>query len=347
MAESGISLRELVERLGGALRGDANDAEHRITRVGTLGEAQPEALSFLSNPHYRHLLANTRAGCVILAAADAEACPAPCIVTNNPYLYYARAVPLIYPPDPIASGCHPEATVSSRAEIASSASISVGAVLGAGAKLGEAVYVGPGCVIGERVSIGRGTRLNAGVTVIAAATIGEDCILHPGAVIGADGFGLAWNGANWERVPQLGSVIIGNHVDVGANTTIDRGTIGNTVIEDDVKLDNLIQIGHNVCIGAHTAIAGCTGISGSSTVGRNCLIGGQVGIAGHLTIVDGTVITGKTLVNHSIHRPGQYSGALPMDDSARWHRNSARFRRLDQLARRLRKLEQYERDMDL
>jgi len=347
LAETGISLRELVDRLGGTLRGDAKDSEHRVTRVGTLGEARPDALSFLSNPHYRHLLANTRAGCVILAAADAEACPVPCIVTSNPYLYYARAALLICPPHPIGSGCHPQATVSSQAEIDPSAYISVGAVLGAGTKVGESVYIGPGCIIGERVRIGRGTRLNAGVTVIAEATIGEDCILHPGAVIGADGFGLAWNGSNWERVPQLGSVIIGNRVDVGANTTIDRGAIGNTVIEDDVKLDNLIQIGHNVCIGAHTAIAGCTGISGSSTVGRNCLIGGQVGIAGHLTIADGTVITGKTLVNHSIHRPGQYSGALPMDDSARWRRNSARFRRLEQLARRLRKLEQHDGDRDL
>lgn len=341
MGKEGITPAQLVARLGGSLRGDADVV---LTAVGALASAGPHALSFLANPRYRGQLAATRAGCVVVAADAADLCPVTAIVAADPYVYYARAAALIVPAQALRPGVHPDASVDPGAEIAASAWIGPRAVVEAGVTIGEEVFIGPGCIIGAGVRIGTGSRLSAGVTVLAAARIGKDCVIHPGVVIGADGFGIAWDGTKWIKVPQAGSVVIGDGVEIGANTAVDRGAIEDTVIEDGVKLDNLIQVGHNVRIGRHTVVAGCTGISGSTTIGARCMIAGQVGIAGHLTIADGTVITGKTLVSHSIHEAGRYSGALPMEESGRWRRNSARFRSLDELARRLMRLERRTKD---
>ncbi len=343
MSREGITAQELVDRLGGALRGKG---ETLLRRVGVLDTAGPDALSFLANPRYRSRLPATRAGCVVLAAGDAEQCPVPAIVTENPYAYYAQAAALVVPPEPVHPGVHPDATVHPHAQVDTESWVGPRAVIEPGARVAAGAAIGPGCIIGSGVQIGAGTRLSAGVTVLAAARLGRNCLVHPGVVIGGDGFGIALDGGRWIKVPQLGSVLIGDDVEIGANTAIDRGAIDDTVIGDGVKLDNLIQIGHNVRIGAHTVIAGCTGISGSTSIGSRCMIGGQVGIAGHLTIADGTIITGKTLVSHSIREPGQYSGALPMDESGRWRRNSARFRALDGLAKRIMRLERANKDKD-
>ena len=342
MNEEGIRLGDIVSRLGGELRGDA---QRRVSCVGALDSAGADALSFLANPRYRNRLAETHAGCVILGAQDAEACPVPVIVAADPYVYYARAAALLADVHLMRAGVHPDASVDAAAEIHPGAWIGACAVVAAQARVSDGAFVGPGCVLGEGVEIGERSRLVANVTVLARAHIGSDCLLHPGVVIGADGFGIAWDGERWLKVPQLGGVRIGNQVEIGANTAIDCGAIGDTVIEDGVKLDNLIQIGHNVHIGAHTVMAGCTGVSGSATIGARCQIGGQVGIAGHISIADDTVITGKSVVNHSIHEPGgRYSGALPMEESRSWRRNSARFRSLDEFARRLKRLERLNRD---
>ncbi len=337
----GISLGELVDRLGGSLKGDP---DIRLTGVGTLSTANEAALSFLANPHYRSQLASTRAGCVVLGADDADESPVAAIVAGDPYVYYARAAALIVPEPEVAPGIHPSSVIHSTARIDSTAWIGPHAVVGKNTEVAAGASIGPGSVLGDDVKVGAHTRLSANVTVLAGATLGERCLLHPGVVVGGDGFGIAWDGDRWIKVPQLGSVEIGDDVEIGANTAIDRGAIENTVIEPGVKLDNLIQIGHNVRIGAHTVIAGCTGISGSTTIGPRCMIAGQVGIAGHLEIAGGTLITGKTLVSHSIRESGQFSGALPMDDSRKWRRNSARFRNLDELARRIAQLERKSKD---
>ena len=344
MNGKGISLGELVERLGGTLEGP-EDA--RISGVGTLAASGPGALSFLSNSLYRSQLSSTRAGCVVLRAEDAAHCPVPAIVTDDPYLYYARAAALILPERPVAPGLHPSAVVDASARIDGSAWVGPNAVVGAGAEVGPGASIGPGCVIGEGVRIGADSRLSANVTVIAGARMGSRCLLHPGVVIGGDGFGIARAPERWIKVPQLGSVEIGDDVEIGANTAVDRGAIENTVIEDGVKLDNLIQVGHNVRIGAHTVIAGCTGISGSARIGARCMIAGQVGIAGHISIADDTLIMGKCVVSHSITEPGgHFSGALPMEESRKWRRNSARFKNLDELARRVARLEHRSKDRE-
>jgi len=344
MNTKGISLGDLVDRLGGELRGER---ETRVETVGTLASAGAHSLSFLSNPHYRPQLASTGAGCVVLTASDIEQCPVAAIVVENPYLYYARAAAVIVPPPAVAPGLHPSAVVDASAHIDASAWIGPQTVVGAAAEIGPGASIGPGCVLGDGVRIGANSRLSANVTVIAGARIGSRCLLHPGVVIGGDGFGIARDRERWIKVPQLGSVEIRDDVEIGANTAIDRGAIEDTVIEEGVKLDNLIQVGHNVRIGAHTVIAGCTGISGSTRIGARCMIAGQVGIAGHLSIADDTLITGKSMVSHTISESGgQYSGALPMDESRKWRRNSARFRNLDELARRVLRLERQSKDKD-
>jgi len=330
------SLGELAVRHGLELRGDP---DVRIARVGTLPGAGPDAVTFLANPQYRKYLATTRAGAVVLEPGLADECEVPVLVSGNPYAAYARIAADLHPAPAFTPGISPGAHVAEGAEVAADAGVAPGAVIEAGARIGAATWIGPNCVVGAGAEIGPGSRLVANVSVCHGVRIGARVLLHPGVVIGGDGFGIAREPAGWIKVPQVGSVVIGDDVEIGANTTIDRGAIEDTVLEDGVKLDNQIQVGHNVRLGAHTVVAGCAAIAGSATIGRNCMIAGCVGIGGHLEIADGTVITGMSMVSHSIREPGVYSGSLPVDEAARWRRNAARFRQLDKLAKRVARME--------
>jgi UDP-3-O-[3-hydroxymyristoyl] glucosamine N-acyltransferase len=300
------SLGELAVRFGLELRGDP---ELRVSHVATLAQATEGSLSFLANSRYRRHLGRTRASAVVVTPSDADACPVAALVDRNPYLAYARIATLMYPVAPVTAGVHPSAVVATTANVAPSAAIGPFCVVEAGAILGERVQVGAGCTILAGVRIGDDTQLMPRVTLYAGVTIGARCLLHSGAVIGADGFGFAADAGTWFKVPQVGSVQIGDDVEIGANTTIDRGAIGDTIVENGAILDNQIQVGHNVVIGAHTAIAACTGISGSTTIGQRCMIGGMVGFAGHLTIADDVTVTGCSLVSASIRKSGSYGGA--------------------------------------
>jgi len=327
----GYSLGELAVRFGLELRGDP---DLRVSRVATLQHAGPGGISFLSNARYRRQLAATRATAVVVAAADADACPVAVLVDTNPYLAYARIATLLHPAPDTVPGIHASAVVGTAAAVDASAAIGPQSVVEDGATIGPRVFLGPGCIVQRGARIGADTRLIARVTLCRDSSIGERCILHPGVVIGADGFGNAMDGRTWVKIPQIGAVRIGNDVEIGANTTIDCGAIEDTVIEDGVKLDNQIQIGHNVTIGAHTAIASCTGISGSTTIGKRCVIGGLVGMAGHLTIADDVVITGLSMVSGSLPKPGSYTSGFPAEETKTWWRRVARFRKLTDGRRR-------------
>jgi len=321
-----FSLGELAVRFGLELRGEPS---LRVSRVATLSHAQPGTLSFLANPKYRRQLESTRATAVLVAPENAASCPVAALVDPNPYLAYARIAGVLHPEAPAAPGIHPSAVVSAKARVAPSASVAALAVIEDDAQIDDWVLVGPGSIVQHGAHIGADSRLIARVTVCAGVRIGQRCILHAGAVVGADGFGFAPDAGTWLKVPQIGSVQIGDDVEIGANTTIDRGAIEDTLVEQGVKLDNQIQVGHNVTIGAHTAVAGCVGISGSTTIGRRCMIGGGVGIAGHLTIADDVVVTGCSLVSASIRQAGSYSSGMPAVETRLWRRMVAHLRRLD------------------
>jgi UDP-3-O-[3-hydroxymyristoyl] glucosamine N-acyltransferase len=335
------TLAELAKRCGGQVRGNAHTL---ISKAATIQHAGPGSITFLSNTHYRRYLNETHAGAVILSQADAEACPVPSLVSDNPYLLYARVANLLAPKQPSLAGIDPAARVHSKARVSAQAWIAPGAVLEEGVMIADGVSIGPNCVIQAGTRVEESCRLVANVTLCHDIRVGKRALIHPGVVIGADGFGFARDGSAWVKVPQLGSVVIGDDVEIGANTSIDRGALEDTVIENGVKLDNQIQIGHNVHIGEHTIIAGCAGISGSARIGRRCMLGGSVGVVGHIEICDDVTITGMTVVTHSIHEPGVYSGLMPMDTSARWRRNSVRIRQLDELAHRLIAIEKKMKD---
>jgi UDP-3-O-[3-hydroxymyristoyl] glucosamine N-acyltransferase len=326
------ALAELAERFGLELRGDGGT---RIHGVGTLAGAGAGQLAFLANPRYRKELAGTLAGAVVLSAADAETCPVPCLVARSPYAAFARISALFDPAPPLQPGIHASAVVSPEAIVDAGAQVGAQVVIGPRSRVASGAFVGPGCVIGEDCSVGPDCVLVARVTLVARVRLGARVRIHPGAVLGADGFGLAMDGGRWLKVPQLGGVQVGDDCEIGANTCIDRGAIEDTVLGEDVRLDNQIQVGHNVHIGDHTAIAGCTAIAGSARIGRNCLIGGSVGIAGHLEICDRVTLTAMSLVTQSITAPGEYSSGMPVQDSRSWRRNGARFRQLDELARKI------------
>jgi UDP-3-O-[3-hydroxymyristoyl] glucosamine N-acyltransferase len=322
-----LTLREIVARLGGEAVGEVSTP---LTGVATLDSAGASHITFLANPKYRSKLAATSAGAIIVGPRDRDAASIPRIVADNPYAYYARTVALFHPEPPWKPGIHPFAQVEGSANVDASAQIDAFAVVGAGAEIGRGVRVGPHCVVGAGVKLGEGTRLHARVTIYDGCTIGARCILHSGVVIGADGFGQAPDQGRWVKIPQVGAVRIGDDVEIGANTTIDRGALDDTVVEEGVKLDNQIQVGHNCVIGAHTVIAGCTGISGSTKIGRHCLIGGGVGIVGHVEVCDGVTISGFSLVAKSILKPGTYTSGMPLMPHAEWLRNAAHLRRLDE-----------------
>jgi UDP-3-O-[3-hydroxymyristoyl] glucosamine N-acyltransferase len=296
--------------------------------VATIDSAGPAQITFLANPRYRAKLADSRAGAVIVGRGDRDVVSSPRIVADNPYAYYARTVALFHPEPPATPGIHATAVIDASAIVAPSAEIGAHVVIGAEARIGDGARIGAGCVLGARVTLGEGTRLHPRVTIYDDCTLGVRGIVHSGVVIGADGFGMARSEGHWIKIPQVGRVVIGDDVEIGANSCIDRGALDDTVIEDGVKLDNQIQVGHNCRIGAHTVIAGCTGISGSVTVGRHCMIGGGVGIVGHLSICDHVTITGFTMVTKSIAQPGTYSSGVPFMPHAEWLRAVVQLRRL-------------------
>ena len=333
---SSYSLREITERFGGEILGDP---QIEVSRVATLETAGPDAIAFLANDRYARQLETTRAAAVIVGAGARDATKVARVVTPNPYAYFARVSALFNPSRAVAPGVHPSAQVHPAAKIHPGAEIGACVVIGAAADIAAGVIIGPGTCLGESVRIGRDARLHAAVTIYDRCIVGERTVIHSGAVIGADGFGIAFEDDRWVKVPQIGAVRIGNDVEIGANTTIDRGAIEDTIVEDGVKLDNQIQIAHNVRIGAHTAIAACTGIAGSVRIGRHCRIGGAVGIAGHVTIVDHVEISGHTSVTKSIGKAGVYSGVYPFEPNRDWRRNAAQLRHLADLAKRLAALE--------
>ena len=332
------TLGEIATLCGAQLQGGA--ATTMISGVAALDRAQPGQLSFLISPRYRSHLATSAAAAVILAPHDAAACPIPALVTAQPHLAYAKAATLFERALPSAKGVHPSAWVSPDAQIAADAWIGPHCSIEAGAVIAAAVHIGPNCVIGAQARLGAGTRLVAQVTVCHGVSIGERVLVYPGAVLGSDGFGFARDAqGHWLKVPQIGGLRIGNDVEIGANTSIDRGALDDTVIEDGVKLDNQIQVAHNVRIGAHSALAGCVGIAGSAQIGRHCMVGGGVGVSGHLHIADHVQVTGMSLVAQSIKQRGVYSSCLTVEPNRLWNKISGRLRRLDELFRRLTALE--------
>jgi UDP-3-O-[3-hydroxymyristoyl] glucosamine N-acyltransferase len=333
MTAGGHTLAELAQRFELELVGDG---ARRVDGVAALGSAEPNQLAFLAGAHWRPQLAGTRAAAVVLRRADLGGYAGNALISANPYASFARIAALYEhrsAPDP---GIHPSAVVAADAVVDPGASVGPHCVIGARSRIDAGAEIGPGCVIGADCVVGAQSRLVARVTLVERVTLGQRVLLHPGAVLGADGFGLAMDAGRWLKVPQLGGVRVGDDCEIGANTTIDRGALDDTVLEEDVRLDNQVHIGHNCQIGAHTAMAGCTGIAGSTRIGRYCLIGGAVGVVGHLEIADRVTITGMSMVSHSIREPGaEYSSGLPAQESRVFRKNAARFRQLDELARRL------------
>jgi UDP-3-O-[3-hydroxymyristoyl] glucosamine N-acyltransferase len=330
-----ILASSIAAKVGAELIGD----DVALSHVAPLLTADASSLSFLSDARYRESLPETRAAAVIMRAADVDASPCAALVVDNPELAFARAVGLLHPRPLPPSGVHPSAVVDGSAVIDPSASVGPLTVVEAGVVLAADVEVGPNCVIGAGTSIGQGSRLVAGVVVGAGTIIGQRALLHPGAVIGREGFGFAKDGERWVRVPQVGHVRLGDDVEVGANSAVDRGAIEDTVIGDGVKIDNLIQIGHNVVVGEHTAMAACSGISGSTRIGRRCTIAGAVGMAGHLHIGDDVHFTGMAMVTRSQSEAGVYSSGIPAMPNAEWRRTIARLKRLDALGGRVKRIE--------
>ena len=341
----GCTLGELATLLGAELHGDP---ECVVERVATLAGAEPGSLSFLHNRRYCADLANTRASAVLIEAEFLPACPTHSLVLSNPYAGYARAARLLMVESSPRRGIHQSAEVDEQAAIHESAWVGPQCVLGDRVQVAANVMLGPGCVLESGARVGQDSMLAANVTLCHGVSVGRRAIIHPGVVIGADGFGIANEDGVWVKVPQVGSVRIGDDVEIGANSTIDRGALEDTVIEDGVKLDNLIQIGHNVRIGANTAVAACVAIGGSAKIGRRCTIAGAASIAGHLEIADDVHLTATSAVPSSISEPGVYSSGMPIQDNRSWRKNVVRMRQLDDMARRIRRLEArlraYEKD---
>jgi UDP-3-O-[3-hydroxymyristoyl] glucosamine N-acyltransferase len=336
MSNVAYTLGDLAERLGAELRGDS---ALQVSGLATLQEAGPEQLSFLANAQYRKFLAATRAGAVLLTAEDAQDYVGVALIVANPYLAYARLSHLFERRPRASIGVHPSAVVDPSAKIDPSARIGAQVVIEADSWIGPDVEIGAQSLIGARCRIGAGGRLAARVTLCHDVVIGNRVVIQPGAVIGGEGFGFAKEQGSWVKIAQLGGVRIGDDVEIGANTTIDRGAISDTVIGNGVKLDNQIMIAHNVQIGDNTAMAGCSGISGSTKIGRNCMIAGGAGLVGHIEVCDNVFITGMTMVTRSITEPGSYSSGTAMQTASEWRKSAARIRHLDDMARRLQQVE--------
>jgi UDP-3-O-[3-hydroxymyristoyl] glucosamine N-acyltransferase len=328
-------LKDLAERFGLQLHGDP---EAEITAIGSLDNATEGQISFYNLNKFKSSLKTAGAAAVIISEDDLDHCPTNALVSANVYADYARIATLFDNNPAPAPGIHPAASVADSAQIPASASVAANAVIEDEVRLGEGVVVGPGAVIGVQSVIGDQCRIAANVTICHAVTLGKRVIVHPGAVIGSDGFGLAMDEGRWIKVPQLGGVVIGDDCEIGATTTIDRGAIGDTVLEEDVRLDNHIQIAHNVYIGAHTAMAGCAAIAGSVKIGKYCQFGGNSGVVGQVEVTDNVTVLARTLLTRSIREPGVYAG-YDAQPNAEWRRNLARLKKLDSLIRRFLKLE--------
>ena len=330
------TLSELAEKAGAVLQGDP---EKQLSGLNTLQDAQHNELSFLANPAYARYLSDTNAGAVILSPEVAKKYTGDALVLDNPYLGYALLSSLFSTDRGAEAGIHPSAAVHPKAIVHSSAAIGANTVIEAGVQIAENVRIGAGTVVGHDSILSADVHLHRNVTVCHGITIGQRSIIHSGSVIGGDGFGNAQADGKWYKIAQIGGVVIGDDVEIGSNTCIDRGALGNTEIHNGVRLDNLIQIAHNVVIGENTAIASAVGISGSTKIGKNCTIAGAAGFAGHLTIADGTFISGMAMITRSITKPGAYASGTGFMDVRDWRKNVVRFRQLDDMARRLKKLE--------
>lgn len=337
-----LSIQQIVTQLGGKVSGDP---ETLISKVGSLASAQAGAISFFSDAKYKAQLDNTAASAIIIKPEHAAHTQLPKIITDNPYAYFAKASLLLNPVHVAARGVHASAVIDGTIKLPAACSIAANVVIDVNVKLGENVTIGPGCVVERNASIGDNTVLEANVTVKHDCQIGQSCHLFSGCVIGNDGFGYAEeagpdNEQRWVKIPQVGRVVIHDHVDIGANTTIDRGAIDDTVIEEGVKLDNLIQIAHNCHIGAHTVIAGCVGIAGSAVIGKHCKIGGAAMILGHLSIVDNVTISPGSMITRSIHKSGTYTALMPFQKHDDWLKTAANIRHFNQLTDRIKSLEE-------
>ena len=340
--ELSFTLAEIAAQLGGDVLGDAQTP---ISRVASLTAAGEGDIAFLTNPKFRGQLATCGASAVILRADAAADFSGARIVTANPYAYYARVATLLNPYEAGFSGVHPSAVLES--EVPAGTTVGPHVSIGKNVTLGKGVVISAGCVIGDGVSIGDASVLYPRVTVYHDCQIGQRCIIHAGAVIGADGFGFAPDGQDCVKIPQIGRVLIGNDVEIGANTTVDRGALDDTIIEDGCKLDNLVHIGHNCVIGKNSVIAGCAGIAGSTVFGEHCIVGGAGMVSGHLNIVAGTTISGGSTLMKSIAKPGVYTSVFPIDTHEEWLRNASHLRRLSKLADRISELEKILKQKDI
>lgn len=327
-----VTLGELSQISGAKLVGDP---DCNINSINTLELAKPGDITFLTNRHYVHLLSVTNASAVILSEDDIADCPTNYLLSKSPYLAYAKIANYLYPSKQKKGYVDKTTVIGNNIKLDKSSSIAANVVVGDNVEIGAGVTIGPGSVIKDNVQIGQNSTLSANVTLCDGIKIGENVILHPGVVIGADGFGLAQEHGEWLKIPQIGAVQLGNNVEVGANSTIDRGAIGDTIIGNGVKIDNQVQIAHNVFIDENTAIAGCVAVAGSVTIGKRCQIGGGSCIAGHIQIADDVIITGMSGVANSIKLAGIYSSAIPITDNKVWRRNIIRFKKLDEILKNL------------
>lgn len=331
-----IRLGELAQQFDCELIGDP---DVQVVRLGTLANAGPDALSFLASDAYRKQLPATKAAAVVLEADHAADCPVAAFVSGNPYATYARMATAICPPAVYTPGIHPTAFVAESAAVAASAHIAANAVVEENAVVGDNVFVGPGAVVGPGCRLGRDCRVFANATLVRDVTVGERCLFHSGSVVGSDGFGNAMTPEGWFKVPQVGGVTVGNDVEIGACTSVDCGAIEDTMIGNGVRIDNQVQVGHNVHIGDHTAMAAGVAVAGSAHIGSRCLIAGMVGVKGHIEICDGVTVLGKAMVSKSIREPGAYASMFPIEDARTWNRRVASLRRLDKLQSRVSELE--------
>ncbi len=329
-------MSKIAAHINGEVIGDDN---FEVSSFATLQTAESDQISFLSNTKYKKYLSESRAGAVIVSKEFADLVPNNAIVVEDSYVAYAKAATLLNPARVAKLGVDPSAVVAENVKISSSVSIGPQTVIESDVVLGNNVVIGPGCIIQQGCHIADDSHLIANVTLCHGVKLGKNVIVHPGVVIGADGFGIANNKGRWIKIPQIGGVVIGNNVEIGANTTIDRGALEDTIIGNGVKLDNQIQVGHNTVIGENTVIAGCVGIAGSTVIGKNCAIGGGAGLGGHIEIADGVQLTGMTMVTKSIKEPGVYSSGIPAEPTQLWHKNVVRYRQMSKLTDRVKELE--------